>query len=182
MDKYRFLFLLLFSFFSLKGFSQFYSARTNLIGLGTGNLNVEFGMTLNKKFSIHLPVQYNPFIYNKSKNTKFQNLTVMPSGRYWFRESFMDQFIGFSLVGSRFHIGNLFDNYRYDGYGFGAGVSFGWTYHMASRWNFEWEVGVAGLWTSYDKSVCKACGYTYGREHKWYLVPHKVAVNLIYLF
>lgn len=106
----------------------------------------------------------------------------MPSGRYWFRESFMDQFIGFSLVGSRFHIGNLFDNYRYDGYGFGAGVSFGWTYPMASRWNFEWEVGVAGLWTSYDKSVCKACGYTYGREHKWYLVPHKVAVNLIYLF
>ena len=130
-----------------------------------------------------LPViKYNPFIYNKSKNTKFQNLTVMPSGRYWFRESFMDQFIGFSLVGSRFHIGNLFDNYRYDGYGFGAGVSFGWTYPMASRWNFEWEVGVAGLWTSYDKSVCKACGYSYGREHKWYLVPHKVAVNLIYLF
>ena len=181
MCRYR-LFICLFSLLSLKGFSQFYSARTNLIGLGTGNLNVEFGMTLNKKFSVHLPVQYNPVIYNKSRNTKFQNLTVMPSGRYWFRESFMDQFIGFSLVGSRFHIGNLFDKYRYDGYGFGAGVSFGWTYPMASRWNFEWEVGVAGLWTSYDKSVCKACGYTYGREHKWYLVPHKVAVNLIYLF
>lgn len=149
MDKYRFYFFSFF-IFSLKGFSQFYSARTNLIGLGTGNLNVEFGMTLNKKFSIHLPVQYNPFIYNKSKNTKFQNLTVMPSGRYWFRESFMDQFIGFSLVGSRFHIGNLFDNYRYDGYGFGAGVSFGWTYPMASRWNLSGKLvlPVFGLLTT----------------------------------
>ena len=52
----------------------------------TGNLNAEFGMTLNKKFSLHLPVQYNPFIYSKSNNTKFQNLTVLPGVRYWFRD------------------------------------------------------------------------------------------------
>ncbi|MCO7113088.1 DUF3575 domain-containing protein [Bacteroides uniformis] len=58
---------------STQCFGQFYSARTNILGLVTGNLNAEFGMTLNKKFSLHLPVQYNPFIYSKSNNTKFQN-------------------------------------------------------------------------------------------------------------
>lgn len=168
--------------FSVKGFSQFYSARTNIIGLVTGNLNAEFGMTLNKKISLHVPIQYNPFVYSKSKNTKFQNLTVMPGARWWLHESFRDQFIGLSLVGTRYHIGNLFDNYRYEGYGIGPGISFGWTYPMAPRWNFEWEVGVAALWTSYDKSVCKSCGYTYGHYYKWYVMPHKIAVNLIYLF
>ena len=70
---------------STQCFGQFYSARTNILGLVTGNLNAEFGMTLNKKFSLHLPVQYNPFIYSKSNNTKFQNLTVLPGVRYWLR-------------------------------------------------------------------------------------------------
>lgn len=182
MRNSRIFFLALLLLVSANAFSQFYSGRTNLVGLATGNLNLEFGMTLNKKFSLHLPVQYNPFIYNREKNTKFQNLTVMPGARYWLRESFMDQFVGFSLIGSRYHIGNLFDDYRYDGWGAGAGVSFGWTYPMAPRWNFEWELGVAGVWASYDKSVCKSCGYTYGKENKWYVLPHKVAVSLIYLF
>lgn len=36
---------------STQCFGQFYSARTNILGLVTGNLNAEFGMTLNKKFS-----------------------------------------------------------------------------------------------------------------------------------
>ena len=71
-------------------------------------------MTLNKKFSLHLPVQYNPFIYSKSNNTKFQNLTVLPGVRYWFRESFRDPFVGFSVLASRYNIGNIWDKYRYD--------------------------------------------------------------------
>lgn len=182
MNKSRIFFFSLLCSLSVNAFSQFYSARTNLLGLATGNLNVELGMTLNKKISLHLPVQYNPFIYSREKNTKFQNLTVMPGARYWLRESFMDQFIGVSLIGSRFNIGNIFDSYRYDGYGVGAGVSFGWTYPMASRWNFEWEIGVAGLWTSYDKSVCKSCGYSFGSFNRWYVVPHKISASLIYLF
>ena len=37
--------------------AQFYSARTNLIGLATGNINLEGSMTLNRRWSLHLPVQ-----------------------------------------------------------------------------------------------------------------------------
>lgn len=182
MYKLRLIFLSSFCSLSVTAFSQFYSGRTNLLGLVTGNLNAEVGMTLNKKFSLHLPVQYNPFIYSREKNTKFQNLTFMPGARYWLRESFMDQFIGLSLIGSRYHIGNLFDDYRYDGYGVGAGLSFGWTYPMAPRWNFEWELGVAGIWANYEKSVCKSCGYSYGKTQQWYVIPHKISASLIYLF
>ena len=94
--KLRMSFISLVLFFgSVECFGQFYSARTNILGLVTGNLNAEFGMTLNKKYSLHLPVQYNPFIYSKSNNTKFQNLTVLPGVRYWFRESFRDPVCGF---------------------------------------------------------------------------------------
>ena len=125
MSRLRLLFLFTFLIVSIGGYSQFYSARTNVIGLATGNINAEFGMTLNKKFSIHCPVQYNPFVFSKSNNTKFQNLTVMPCGRYWFRESFRDSFIALSVIGSRYNISNIWDSYRYDGYGAGAGLSIG---------------------------------------------------------
>lgn len=167
---------------STQCFGQFYSARTNILGLVTGNLNAEFGMTLNKKFSLHLPVQYNPFIYSKSNNSKFQNLTILPGVRYWLRESFRDPFVGFSVLASRYNIGNIWDKYRYDGWGLGAGLSFGWTYPMAPRWNFEWELGLAAFWANYDKSLCKTCGYKFDHERKVYLIPHKISVNLIYLF
>lgn len=182
MNYLRLLFIALLCSFSLNCFSQFYSARTNLVGLTTGNLNAEFGVTLNKKLSLHFPVQYNPFVYSKSNNTKFQNLTVMPAARYWFGESFREQFLSFSLIGSQYNISNIWDNYRYEGYAVGAGLSFGWAYPISSRWNMEWEVGGAGVWASYDKYVCKTCGYNFGKESKWYFIPHKVAVNLIYLF
>ena len=182
MKNSKVIFTILLCFFSLKGFGQFYHARTNLIGLGSGNINVELGLTLDRHFSLHIPLQYNPFYYSKRKNTKFQNLTVLPGARYWFRESFREQFVGLSLVGSRYNIGNVWDNYRYDGYGVGVGFSFGWAYPMSPRWNIEWEVGAAALWASYEKFVAKNSGWSFGKYREWKTIPHKAAVSLIYLF
>ena len=50
--------------------AQFYSARTNLIGLATGNINLEGSMTLNRRWSLHLPVQYNPFVFKDNRQCK----------------------------------------------------------------------------------------------------------------
>ena len=60
--------------------AQFYSARTNLVGLATGNINLELSMTLNRDWTAHIPVQYNPFVLNN--NRQFRNLTAMPGVRY----------------------------------------------------------------------------------------------------
>jgi len=182
MKRLKLFFVLLLCIFSFKANAQFYHVRTNLIGLGTGNLNAEVGLTLNKHFSLHLPVQYNPFTYNKGKNTKFQNLTVFPSARYWFRESFREQFVAVALVGSRYNISNIWDSRRYDGYGVGAGISGGWAYPLAPCWNIEWEIGVAGIWCAYDKYVSKNSGYHFGKFREWKIIPHKIALNLTYLF
>ena len=182
MYRLRLFMIVAVCFCSIESFAQFYSVRTNILGLATGNLNAEFGMTLNKKYSLHFPIQYTPFIYNHSSKTKFQNLTVLPGIRYWFRESFRDPFVALSLIASQYNIGNLWDKYRYEGWGVGTGLSVGWTYPMSPRWNFEWELGLAALWAIYDKSLCKTCGYKYEHESKVYLIPHRVAFNLIYLF
>ena len=172
----------MFTFLIVDRWLQPVLLSTNVIGLATGNINAEFGMTLNKKFSIHCPVQYNPFVFSKSNNTKFQNLIKLcPVGGTGSVKVFRDSFIALSVIGSRYNISNIWDSYRYDGYGAGAGLSFGWTYPMAPRWNFE--VGSwCSLWTSYDKFVHKKAGYKFGHEYGWHIIPHKVAVNLVYLF
>ena len=81
--------------------AQFYSARTNLIGLATGNINLEGSMTLNRRWSLHLPVQYNPFVFKD--NRQFRNLTVMPGVRYWFVESYSNFFVGMNTLASGLH-------------------------------------------------------------------------------
>ena len=54
--------------------AQSYSLRTNILGLATANLNLEASMTLDRKWSLHLPLQYNPFKF--SKNRQFRNFYV----------------------------------------------------------------------------------------------------------
>lgn len=73
--------------FTLGVSAQSYSLRTNVLGLATTNLNLEASMTLGRKWSLHLPVQYNPFRF--SKNRQFRNLYVAPGVRYWLLESYM---------------------------------------------------------------------------------------------
>lgn len=62
--------------FFLSVSAQSYSLRTNVIGLATTNLNLEASMTLNRKWSLHLPVQYNPFKFGR--NRQFRNFYAAP--------------------------------------------------------------------------------------------------------
>ena len=100
--------------------AQFYSARTNLIGLATGNINLEGSMTLNRRWSLHLPVQYNPFVFKD--NRQFRNLTVMPGVRYWFVESYSNFFVGMNTLASGYSIGRIWNKKRYEGEGYGIGL------------------------------------------------------------
>lgn len=167
-------------FCSITAKAQFYSVRTNLIGLGTTNLNAEVSMTLNRKWSMHVPVQYNPFVFNK--NRQFRNLTVQPGVRYWLMESYSGMFFGINGFASRFHIGNIFDKNRYDGSAYGAGASFGKSWVLNTRWNFELEGGFGVVWADYDKYKCKHCGLNLGSHNEWRFIPMKIAANIVYLF
>ena len=62
--------------FTLGVSAQSYSLRTNVLGLATTNLNLEASMTLGRKWSLHLPVQYNPFRFSKN----YMSLRVYATG------------------------------------------------------------------------------------------------------
>lgn len=171
-------------FLSQKSFSQFYSISSNLVEDATLNLNAEVSMALNRKTTIHFPIIFNPFVYNSDelKNKKFQNLTVMPGFRFWFKDSYTYNFIGAYAIASRYHISNIWDNKRYDGYAMGVGASYGHSYDLAKNWNFEWEVGAGLVYAFYDKYKCKQCGSLISTEKKWLIIPTKLSFSIVYLF
>lgn len=175
----KFLLVLLFATLATTVNAQFYSIKTNLLGLATTNLNVEGGISVHRNWSLHLPVTYNPWVF--SGNKRFQNITVEPGARYWFLESFSQGFIGIHSIYSRFHVGGT-NKYRYDGYGIGVGLSYGYSKVLSKRWNFEFEAGLGVFWSDYTKYLCKKCGAPQGDEKKLYLIPSKASVSLVYLF
>lgn len=110
--------------------AQSYSLRSNILGLATTNLNLEASMTLNRKWSLHLPVQYNPFKFGS--NRQFRNFYAAPGARYWLLESYMGGFIGMYGTVSMYSVGNLFGSkYRYEGEGYGVGLSVGKAYQIS---------------------------------------------------
>ena len=167
-----------------KASAQYYSLSSNILGLGTGNLNLELSATAGRKWTVHLPVTYNPFTYNFiGENAKMQNLTAQPGVRYWFRESYMRGFIGIHGTASRYHLGwKELSKYRYDGWAAGGGLSLGYAKMLSKRWNLEFEAGVDLLYADYDKYECRTCGFFSGNEKKILVAPTKIAVSMVYLF
>ena len=55
-------------------------------------------------------------------------------------------------------------------------------YPLSKTWNIEWELGGAAVWARYNEYRCRECGAFLGRKHGWYLIPSRVALNMIYLF
>ncbi len=181
MRKKKIFLAAIFCGFALIGRAQSYSLRTNIVGLASANLNIEASMTLNRNWSLHVPLQYNPFIIHDRK--QFRNFYMAPGARYWFLQSYIGSFIGMYGTGAVYSIGNLFGNkHRYEGSAYGLGVSFGHAYQLSRRWNFEWEVGAGLSWVKYKRFECYKCGDLLSREEGLRFLPNRVALNFVYLF
>lgn len=179
--KYVLLKYVLLCFFllcTIRGSAQFYSLGTNLPILGTATINAEASMTLDRNWSLHLPVYYNPFVF--SGNKRLQNFTVMPGVRYWLLESYVNAFVGANAIGSKYHL--TWKNSRYEGQAYGAGISAGYAWLLSTRWNLEVEAGIGLVWTNYTEYECEECGRTKGQYTRRVTVPNKLSLSLIYLF
>lgn len=121
---------------------------------------------------------------------------VRPGARYWFCERFAGHFIGLDLMAGEFNFGNIDNNIkflnndfrglrdkRYQGWGAGAGIAYGYTWMLSKHWSVEATLGVGWLYTRYDVYPCASCGRKLrsGAVHN-YVGPTKAGINLIYIF
>ncbi len=127
---------------------------------------------------------------------KWKHWLVQPEARYWFCRRFAGHFVGLHAIGGQYNFGNLdidmkllgsdfskLKDRRYQGWGAGAGVAYGYAWPVHPHWNIEAELGIGWIYTRYDSYPCAKCGTKLesNRPHN-YFGPTKAAVNIVYLF
>lgn len=166
-----------------------FALKTNFVYWATltPNLGVEVG--LGKRTTINLFGGYNPWNWKGSEdnNSKLVHFIVQPEFRFWTCERFNGHNFGVNMIFSQYNIGGktvplLFEpRFRYEGYAWGAGVSYGYHWMLSPRLGLEFSAGVGVLSINYKKYDCAKCGDLVEDAKKIYFGPTKAAISLVFL-
>lgn len=175
--------------FGLNIQAQSVAVKTNFAGWATATPNIGLEVGISKKSSIDLYGSFNPFRFGNGKQWK--HWFVQPEYRYWFCERFNGHFLGFHLVGGEYNLAKInmpfgaypnLETTRYQGWGVGAGIAYGYQWPISRHWALEATIGVGYIYGEYDRFPCAECGTKLESGNKHYFGPTKVAINMIYAF
>lgn len=184
--------ILIITFLLMAAFSasaQKFAIKTNLVGDATTSIALGVEPRLGKRFTLDIPVSYNPWKF--SDETRFKHILLQPELRYWFCDTYNRSFIGVHVHGAFFNISNIdlswgttegFKDHRYQGWLYGAGISYGYDWILGKHWNLEATIGAGYARMIYDRYVCTNCGFQDAEGNYDYWGITKVAISLVYLF
>jgi len=168
--------------------AQKIAVKSNLLydATTTVNLGLEFGLA--RKWSLDVPVNYNPWKLNDGARLKHWG--IQPELRYWSCERFNRWFFGLHGHYADFNVGGFPDwsfisenmqQNRYQGHLYGGGLSVGRSWIIRKRWSIEATIGVGYARINYDKYPCAECGTKIEKTGKNYFGPTKAGLSLIYV-
>ena len=173
--------------------AQKYAVKTNLPIDLTATLNLGVEAKISPKWTFELSGNLNT--WGASAEKRWKQWLVQPEFRYWLCDVYSRHFFGAHLIYGLFNFGGLKNNIsffgtdlsvlsemRYQGYAYGAGISYGYAFMLGKHWNLETEIGFGYMFLDYEKFNCAGCGRKTGEGSHHYLGPTKAAVNLVYLF
>lgn len=172
-----------------EGHSQNIAIKTNLLYCATTTPNIGIELPLNRHISIDVSGAINPFNYTSSKQLK--HWLVKAELRWWLRECFYKHFAGIHAFGGKYNVGGIglpffnIDKYsRYQGYGYGIGLNYGYNSPLKrskeNRWNIELSIGLGYSHLFYSRYRCINCGERMYDKRKNYYGITKASVALIY--
>lgn len=176
--------------------AQTFALKTNLLYDATATVNLGMEFALAPKWTFDLSGNLNA--WEVKKGSTWKHWMVQPEARYWFCERFNGHFLGFHALGGQYNFGNLpnkitwwpfghdltpLSDHRYQGWGVGAGIAYGYSLILGRHWNLEFELGLGYIYTRFDVYQCKDCGKKIEENKPYnYVGPTKAAVNLVYEF
>lgn len=194
MEIKKKLFLLIFALTAVAGAkAQNVAIKTNLLSDGFANVNAGIEVGIAKHWTLDLTGDYNGWDVN---DHKWRHWLAQPEFRYWFCNRFSSHFLGIHAMGGLYNFANIenrvlflgsdfsgLTHYRYQGWGVGGGIAYGYAWVLGKHWNLEAEIGVGYVYTHYDTFECDDCGRRISENQPHHYVgPTKAAINLVYLF
>ena len=177
---------------SMGAFAQNVGIKTNLISdaVTTPNLGVELRMA--PRWTFDVSGQLNMWNIH---GRRWRHWMAQPEARVWICEAFQGSFFGIHAIGGQYNIGNIDTNikflgsdfsklkdHRYEGWGVGGGIAYGYAWILGKHWNLEAEIGVGYIYTWFDRYPCGVCGTRQGSGHHNYFGPTKLSLAIEYLF
>ena len=198
----RYLIIAVFAFLASLGTANAQKAaiKTNALYWATTTPNLGMEFALGDRWTFELEGGYNPWNLDSDNNMKVKHWLVSPEFRYWFCNSFQGHFIGINANYTQFNIGglpegmpNLFVNLntevpmpdlsvaRIQGWAVGAGLTYGYAFPIARRWNMELTVGYGWWYTEYDQYESRKCGLFQQAVARHALGPATAGISFIYM-
>lgn len=181
--------------------AQKVAVKTNALYWATATPNLGFEFAMAPRWTVEVEGGYNPWTFDTQKNMKIKHWLVSPEVRYWFCEAFQGHFIGVNGNYTQFNIGavpvpfqNVFftlspqdapvtdlETSRVEGWAVGAGLTYGYAFPIARRWNLELTGGFGWWYTAYDQFESRTCGLFQQPVEKHVLGPTTLGVSFIYM-
>ena len=191
----------LFAFFNfcVASNAQKFAVKTNGLYLATATPNVGVEAAIGERWTVEIEGGYNPWTLDKDTNVKAKHWLVSPEFRYWFCNSFQGHFIGINGNYTQFNIGALpvpvhkafialnqthesdLEKSRVEGWAVGAGLTYGYAFPIARRWNIELTAGLGWWYAVFDQYESRKCGLFQETVHKHALGPTSLGISFIYM-
>ncbi len=189
---------ILFAFAVCSATAQSIAVKTNLLYDASATVNVGLEVALGRRTTLDISGNYNAWNTDSELNEKMRHALIQPEFRYYLCERMSGHFFGvhahmlqYNISGdhwlpnifknaSTFRSNSLADS-RYQGEGYGAGLTYGYDWVIAPRFNIEFSVGAGYVFFDYErygKSECSPC-LEWGDEHYFGLT--KLGVSLVYI-
>lgn len=170
------------------------AVRTDLLYWLSATPNIAVEWPVSGRVAVAASFGYNSFnFFNRSDsegravNPKLHHWLLVPEGRYWLRHTGSGSFVSlYGLVG-QYNAGGvrfprLLRHRRYEGWGAGAGLAYGYKWRFNRHWGLEASVGAAYAYLRYDKYECGSCGRRLAvRRSKHTAVP-RATLSIVYNF
>ncbi|HBK28884.1 MAG TPA: DUF3575 domain-containing protein [Parabacteroides sp.] len=163
--------------------------KTNALYWPTATPNVGMEVRWASKWTMEAEIGLNPFASKKddgsfARSTK--HFRLHPEIRYWFTESFYKHFIGLHVPFLIYNVSDVrwlgTEDERHQGWGTGAGLSYGYSWVLGKHWNLEASIGVGYLYLNSDVYPCTHCGTKRKTVKKHYVGPTQAALSAVYVF
>ena len=199
MRRYLTLAVILFLAFAGTVSAQKVAVKTNSLYWLTATPNVGFEFAMAPRWTFEIAGGYNPWTLDKDANVKAKHFLVTPEVRYWFCESFQGHFLGINANYTQFNVsgilipevfykeesnGYFLDNLQHarsQGWAVGAGITYGYAWPIARRWNMEFTLGLGWWYTEYDQFESRKCGMFQQKVNRHALGLSALGISFVYL-
>lgn len=168
-----------------------YALKINLLyAAATFTPNIGFELGLGNKSSLDFSASFNPWKREGTPddNKKISHAIVRAEYRWWLCERYNGHFFGahayytnFNISGYKVPLVDFEKENRYQGYGFGVGVSYGYHLPLAKRWGLEFNLGLGAAWLNYERYNCRICSEVEESKSKLYIGPTRAGITLVFL-